>query len=133
MNEINSETHPVAWKVQNGTHDDGGGEYCAFASQGIEGVAFSDACSEMPNVTFFKVRLNRFGRHAVIGLTTDSGDNQELPNGYGVQLFPRGLFKATGWAFEDNKFDPDKDVIGIGIKKGAVGLYRTDPLTGKDR
>mmetsp|Transcript_12919 Transcript_12919/g.29328 ORF Transcript_12919/g.29328 Transcript_12919/m.29328 type:complete len:383 (+) Transcript_12919:112-1260(+) len=82
---------------------------------------YGSAVSQMPNVLTFTIKLNRYGRYAYAGLTSNPDDPMNFPGGFGVRMSPSGLGRATGLAFENPELNPMEDLIQLSVVRKEDG------------
>lgn len=123
---IASQDVPIAWDFVHAQREEDG--FSKRGGEEAEEVEYGSAVSRLPNVLSFTVRMNRYGRYAYVGLTTDPSDDYTFQHGHGVKMSPAGLSRASGPPLSDSSFAPTEDLICVALRTGEVAVHKNGAL-----
>lgn len=118
--------HPVKWKYDFAYQNEDQKDHfeirkVAADEDADDAVEYGGITSELPHVESITIKLNMYGRTAIVGLTSDPEDDHEFANGFGLRL-ASSLSLASGFPIEDNELVPIDDLICIAIKRDEDNL-----------
>jgi len=123
---IETEKVDVEWDFVQAQHEDG--DFNKRTGDAEEELEYGSAASKLPHVMSVSVKMNRYGRYAIIGLTENPTDSELLPHGFGAKMSPIGLTRADGRPCLDSKYAPTDDIICVAVRQGNVELRRNGKL-----
>jgi len=123
---IKTEEVAVEWDFVQAQFE--GGDFSRRTGEAQEEFEYGNTVSKLPNVMSVSVKMNRYGRYAILGLTEDPTDSELLPHGFGAKMSPIGLTRADGRPCLDSKYTPTEDIICVAVGLGNVELRRNGEL-----